>query len=368
MNSRERVLKAFKKMEGLPDCIPVEFDLCRQLLEKFSEELGIPICYTDNLWEDVTYRISGNEIRLALGNDVMVTGVGRSDDFEVKIQNDETWFNEYGMHMKQGSIYVEVVEYPLANAETIEDIDNYIFPDPYAKGRYRDVKTLVKKYKDDYLIIGNIEVTIFSLAQELVGMEKLMIDLAMKKKYTEYLFAACTELQTKIGLELIKRGVDAIWLGDDFGSQTSLLISRQMFIDKLKPYYKKMFKTFKESNPDIIIIFHTDGAIRPIVEDMIDMGVEVLNPIQPNVPGHSPQELKDEFGDKLVFFGGIDQQDLLPNGTDEELGKDIKEKIETLGKGGGYMISPAHILQADVSPERVKKFVELCLKYGKYKL
>lgn len=368
MNSRERVLKAFKIMEGSPDRIPIEFDLCKQLLEKFGEKLGIPIRYTVNLWEDVTYRISGNEIRLALGSDVVVTGVGQSDDFKVKIRDDGTWFNEYGMFMKQGSIYVEVVEYPLANAETIEDVDVYTFPDPYAKGRYRDVKTLVKKYKDDYLIIGNIEVTIFSLAQELVGMEKLMIDLAMKKKYTEYLFVACAEFQTKIGLELIKRGVDAIWLGDDFGSQTSLLISRQMFVDKLKPYYKKMFKTFKESNPDIIIIFHTDGAIRPIVEDMIDMGVEVLNPIQPNVPGHSPQELKNEFGDRLAFFGAVDQQDLLPNGTDEELEKDIKEKIEILGRDGGYMIAPAHILQVDVSPERVKKFVELCLKYGKYKL
>jgi len=368
MNSRERVLKAFKKMEGLPDRVPIQFDLCRQLLEKFGKELGIPVSYTDNLWEDVTYRISGNEIRLALESDIVITGVGRSDNFDVKIQANGTWLNEYGMRMKQGSIYVEIVKFPLANAETIGDIDAYIFPDPYAEGRYRDVKALVKKYKDDYLIVANSEVTVFSLAQELVGMEKLMVDLAMEKKYTEHLFDVCAEFQTKIGLEFIKHGVDALWFGDDFGSQTSLLISRQMFVDKLKPYYKKMFDTFKELNPDIIIIFHTDGAIKPIIGDMIDMGIDVLNPIQPGVPGHSPQELKEEFGDRLAFFGGIDQQDLLPYGTYEELKKDIKERIEILGRDGGYMIAPAHILQVDVSPERVKKFVELSLEYGKYKL
>jgi uroporphyrinogen decarboxylase len=101
--------------------------------------------------------------------------------------------------------------------------------------------------------------------------------------------------------------------------------------------------------------------------DIREIGFEVFNPIQPEVPGHLPQNMKDKFRDQFVFWGAVDQQDLLPNGTDEELENDIVEKISILGEGRGYMIAPAHILQNDVSPQRVLRFIELCKIYGKYR-
>ena len=149
MTSRERVLKAFRRIEGLPDRVPVEFDLCRQHLDYFGKKLNIPVHVTDNLYEDVTYRISGNEIRTAMGSDTVIVGASVSDDFKIEKREDGTWLNEYKMRMQQGSLYVEVVEYPLANAQTAADIKNYQFPDPDAPGRYRDAEALVKKYKDD---------------------------------------------------------------------------------------------------------------------------------------------------------------------------------------------------------------------------
>ena len=127
--------------------------------------------------------------------------------------------------MRQGDIYVEVVDYPLAYAETKQDIDQFKFPDPFAPGRYRDAEALIRKYHDDYLVIGDIEVTVFSLGHQLVGMEKLLIDMMMESEYVIPLFEACAEFQTQVGLQLIERGVDAIWYGDDFGTQTGLLIS-----------------------------------------------------------------------------------------------------------------------------------------------
>ena len=367
MNSRERVLKAFRKLEGYPDRVPIQFDLCRQLLEHFGKKLGISVNYTDNLYEDVTYRISGNEIRTAMGSDVVITGASVADDFKTEIDSDGTWLNEYRMRMRQGDIYVEVVDYPLAGAQTAADIAAYSFPDPHASGRYKDVKALVKKYKDDYFIIGDIEVTIFSLAQQLAGMEKILIDMAMRAEYLDPLFSACTNFQTEIGLHLIELGVDAIWAGDDFGSQTDLLFSPQMFNNLLKPHYTRMNKAFKDANPDIIPILHCDGAVSKLLDNIREVGYEVFNPVQPGVPGHGPKDLKDAYSEKFVFWGAIDQQDLLPKGSDEELEADIIEKIQILGKNRGYMISPAHIIQADVSPERVEKFIELCKKHGKYK-
>ena len=366
MNSRERVLKALNILPGLPDRVPVQFELCRQLYDHFGKELGIPATYTENLYEDVTYRISANELRLAMGSDVVVTGASVSDEFKIQPDEKGHWLNEYGMKMRQGDIYVEVVEYPLENAQTKSDIDNYVFPEIDAPGRYRDAEALVKKYHDEYLVFGDIEVTVFSLAHQLVGMEKILIDMMMETEYVIPLFEACAEFQTQIGLRLIEKGVDAIWFGDDFGTQQSLIMSPETFRSQLKPIYTKMIQRFKEAKADIIPILHCDGAVAMLLDDIHDIGFEVFNPVQPGVPGHLPEDMKSGFGDKFAFWGAIDQQDLLPNGTDEELEKDIIEKISILGKGGGYMISPAHIIQNDVSPERVLKFIELCKKHGEY--
>ena len=366
MNSRERVLKAFKILPGLPDRLPIQFDLCRQLYDYFGKELGIPVNYTENLYEDVTYRISANELRVAMGSDVVITGASVSDDFKIEKNENGHWYNEYKMLMRQGDIYVEVVDYPLSHAETKADIDNYVFPDVDAPGRFRDAEALVKKYHDEFLVFGDIEVTVFSLAHQLVGMEKLLIDMMMETEYLVPLFEACAEFQTQIGLKLIEKGVDAIWFGDDFGTQQSLIMAPETFRDQLKPIYTKMIRRFKEAKPDIIPILHCDGAVAPLLKDIREMGFTVFNPVQPDVPGHLPKDMKDNFGQLFSFWGAVDQQILLPNGTDEELENDIIEKISVLGKGGGYMISPAHIIQNDVSPQRVLKFIELCKKHGKY--
>jgi len=275
------------------------------------------------------------------------------------------WLNEYQMKMRQGDIYVEVVDYPLAHAQTKSDIDNFSFPDPDAPGRYRDAEALVSKYHEDYLVFGDIEVTVFSLGHQLVGMEKLLIDMMMQAEYVIPLFKACAEFQAEIGMRLIDKGVDAIWYGDDFGTQQSLIMDPETFRTQLKPFYKEMNDRFKAKKPDIIPILHCDGAVSELLEDIHEMGFDVFNPVQPDVPGHLPRDMKDGFGHLFSFWGAVDQQDLLPNGTDEELEKDIIEKISILGEGGGYMISPAHILQNDVSPKRVLKFIELCLKHGK---
>ena len=364
MNSRERVLKAFKLLKGLPDRVPIQFDLCRSLCDHFGKEYNIPVNYTDNLYEDVTYRISANELRTAMGSDVVITGASVSDDFRTVRNTDGTWLNEYRMRMRQGSLYVEVVDYPLCHVETRSDILAYQFPDPDAPGRFRDAELLINKYQNEYLVFGDIEVTVFSLAHQLVGMEKLLVDMMLETEYVIPLFEACAWFQTQIGLRLIEKGVDAIWFGDDFGTQTSLIMSPETFRSQLKPHYKRMIDQFKKVKPDIIPILHCDGAVSELLDDIHDIGFRVFNPVQPGVPGHLPKDLKDKFGDKFSFWGAIDQQYLLPNGTDEELEKDIMEKISILGKDGGYMIGPAHIIQNDVSPERVKLFIELCKKNG----
>jgi uroporphyrinogen decarboxylase len=364
MNSRERVLKAIKRMDGNPDRVPIQFDLCKQHIEYFSKKYGIPVDITPNLYEDVTWRISANELRTRMGSDLVLCGASTPADWKPEIGPDGTWYNEYHMKMRQGPVYVDVVGFPLAGIEEVEQVEAYQFPDPHEPTRYAKAEEIIAKYKKDFVVVGNIEVTMFQLAQQLLGMEQMLCDLQMEEPYIDRLYERCIDFQTEVGLELIRRGVDMIWASDDFGTQTSLLINEHLFRDHIKPLYKKMFDTFKKANPDIIIAFHCDGAVKPILNDFVEMGIEIFNPVQPGVPGHGPQELKDFIGDKLCFWGAIDQQRLLPHGSDEELAKEVEARMKILGKDRGYIIAPAHIIQADVAPERVEYFLKLCKQYG----
>ena len=152
MTSKDRVFHAFKKKEGLPDTLPIQFDLCPQLIDYFSRELGIEPEYVPSYYEDLTYRISANNIRVAMGSDCIVVGGTNADGFKSeKIQGDIT-VNEFGMHMKPTKLYVEQVKYPLANAHRIKDIESYPFPNPDAPGRFEQAKKDIDSYGSDYFI------------------------------------------------------------------------------------------------------------------------------------------------------------------------------------------------------------------------
>ena len=111
---------------------------------------------------------------------------------------------------------------------------------------------------------------------------------------------------------------------------------------------------------------HSDGAVAPLIDDFIEIGVDVYNPLQPNVYGSDPQELKDKYGSKISFFGGIDQQQLLPSGDIKAIRAEIKKRMEILGKDKGYLLAPAHILQADVTPETIEAMIKAAVEYGNY--
>jgi len=164
----------------------------------------------------------------------------------------------------------------------------------------------------------------------------------------------------------VELGVDGIWTGDDFGAQNGMMISPDMWRRLFKPRMAEVFRQFRAINPEVVVMYHCDGAIAPILDDLIEIGLDVFNPVQPNVPGHEPHELKARFGDRLSFWGAIDQQHLLPKGSPDEIEADVKAKIEALGSGGGYMVAPAHILQGDTPVENVEAFIEAVRRHGVY--
>jgi uroporphyrinogen decarboxylase len=185
MNSRERVLKAFRKLDGDPDRVPVQFDLCRQHTESFGKRLGIKPDYSLSYYEDLTYRISANDLRTAMGSDVVVIGGTVPAGYVPERVHGNITRNEFGMHMKPTPLYVEVVKCPLENAADVNDIEKYSFPDAYAKGRFEKAHRDIERFAKDYFIIGDVEISWFELAWHLTGMEKYMIGMICNEHWVE---------------------------------------------------------------------------------------------------------------------------------------------------------------------------------------
>src|SRR5271157_676349 len=165
-------------------------------------------------------------------------------------------------------------------------------------------------------------------------------------------------------LSLVDAGADALWFGEDLGSQTSMLISPQQWRAGYKPRHKRIIDRVKAANPEVLVIMHSDGAVAPLIDDFIELGIEVYNPVQPNVPGSDPEELADRYSGRINFFGGIDQQVLLPRGDKAAITEEIRRRARILGARGGYLMAPAHILQADVSMDTVEHMIRVVQALG----
>jgi uroporphyrinogen decarboxylase len=365
MNSRERVLTAMRRT-GIPDRVPLQFDLSRPLIETLAAKYAVPAQYTTSYYEDLTYRISANELRIAMGSDCVVVGAGLPAGYIHSTTNDGSIINEFGMKMQQGLYWMDVVDGPFSGGASIRDVLEFPFPDPLDESRYEDAKKYIDRYKGDYFIIGDIEVTMFDFAWHMVGLERFLSDMATGEPYVEALIDRCMEFSLQVGKRLIQLGVDGIWGADDFGTQNGMMISPSMFRRIFKPRLAALVRELRAVNADVVVMYHSDGAVAPILGDLIEIGVDVFNPVQPNVPGHEPSALKAAFGGQLSFWGAIDQQYLLPRGTAEEIDRGVASVIHALGAGGGYMCAPAHILQADTPVENVEAFIAAVHRHGDY--
>ncbi len=263
---------------------------------------------------------------------------------------------------------------PLRNADTIEALDNYPWPDPDDPTRYAHIEAEVQRLveEDQYAIMGIPWLLFpFERAMAIQGMDQFLLNLAMKPDFSRALLEKLTDLCKRImGHFLEKSGpyLDMIKIGDDLGTQESLLISPKMYRDILKPCHADLIAFIKERT-DAKVFFHTDGDVFNLIEDFIEIGVDVLNPIQTSAGKMSDLEgLRDRFGGRIVFCGAIDTHRILPMGTPEEVGDEVKRVIQILGRDGGYMLSGVHTIMNDVPGENVLAMVDAVEKYGYYPL
>ncbi len=357
MNSRERTQAAINHIQ--PDRPPLYVSLTPQVARKLSDYLGVP--YEEPVEAMESARISHMQLLTQMGVDIIAVAPTVPASATAIVMSDGRIKNEWGMVFRKAGIYDEFSEYPLAGALSEKDIRNYPFPDANAPGRFDIAEQMIAEYHLKAGVIGDVETMFFELSWYLTGLEKFLTDLISG---TEYIFSLMDKIMDYIifcGKRLIGMGVDILWCGDDFGTQNSMIMDPEMWRQIFKPRIKYMFEEFRKVKPEIKIAWHSCGSILPIIPDFIEVGLDILNPIQPLASGMDPVYLKNTYGRDLVFFGGIDVQHLLPFGSPQMIRDQVRRRIDILGKDGGYIVAPAHNIQPDTSVANIMTFFDAVL-------
>ncbi len=354
MNPRERFLLAINREK--PDRPPVFATFTPQVARKMSLFLQVP--YEEPLDSMLSTRASHMDLLVKLGNDAVGIATCAPDNFPTKTHENGLIENEWGMVFKPCGLYNEFHTFPLANARKADDIGNFRFPDPFSPGRWTEATKTIAKYGKTHGIIADLETTLFETAWYLAGLEKFLMDLMLEAEYIDPLLDKIQEIHTYYGIRMIELGADVLWCGDDFGTQQSQIMDMETFRKYFKPRYRQMFAEFKKVNPDIKLAWHSCGAFRPFIPEFVEIGLDIVNPLQPLAAGMEPESLTTEFGSDVIFFGGICVQDLLPNRLPDEIKKEIHRRAGIFGKKGGYIVAPAHNIQDDTPVENILAFFE----------
>lgn len=243
----------------------------------------------------------------------------------------------------------------------IKQYKNYQFPDANAKGYLDYAQKLVKNYSDRYIVTGYHFACLFERAYILRGFENTLIDFMLNKGFLEELLDKISHFQVELAKRYIQIGVNCGRIVDDYGSQMGLMISPDTWREFIKPRLIKIVSVYK--NAGLPVILHSCGDISSIIEDIVEIGIDVLHPIQPNVM--DLDDIVDRFGKKLTFFGGVCNQEILPLGTPEEIDEEVKRLIKLLGRYGKYIVCPSNGIGPDVPFENVEAYMNAVKKYTK---
>jgi len=288
--------------------------------------------------------------------------------FEEYLDNPRFSINPYGV----GAITSEHTDFhfthmisPLRNAQTINEFIDYKLPDITDERCFSQVAgEIVKVQQNGIAAVGPEDLSIFELAWYIRGYEEFMMDLLINPDFADCLLDRILDMRITIAKKYVDMGIDVITGGDDVACQRGLLMKHETFLKHLKPRYQKLIEEIKGMKQDTLFFFHTDGKAHDVIEDLIDVGVDILNPCQPEC--NDLKEIKRNYGDKLAFWGAIGIQRLLPFGTPDEIRLEVKSLIETLGGGGGILLGPTHVIEPEVPWENLVALYGAIDEFGAY--
>jgi uroporphyrinogen decarboxylase len=298
------------------------------------------------------------ELERALGEDMLLTSVGWANSYYMA---DEDYVDEWGVgwtvHPYQTPFgtghYTEITTHPLADPQAIS---RYQPPDPDRPELYADAAQVVRDFRDEYWIVGVTVTTVFETAWALRGLEQMLIDMVTDPDLADQVLEFPYQYHLSAAKRLVEMGVDMVWIGDDVGSQHGMLISPKTWRRFLKGRMASFIQKLKAINPGVKVAYHSDGDIRRIIPELIEIGLDVLNPVQPACM--DPAEIKKKYGKQLCFWGTIDEQKTLPFGSPQDVRAEVHERLRTVGQGGGLILAPTHHVQLDTPLENFQTMVD----------
>ena len=374
MTPRERVMAAINFK--VPDKIPTEFGStnCTTISRKGYAEVKklLGINKPDVLYmEDFQLSVIDEEALQLLDTDTR--GVpGKPHFYDKKIIDENSYYDNFGIKylMPKNGLYYDMVENPLAKMETLEEIkDKYEWPDPINPKVVEGLHEQAKKLKEEnkYAIVGDMVNTgIFEPSHYLRGFENFLMDMMINEDIACYILEKMFDYQCKryeAYLNQVGEYLDIVFVGDDLASNQSMLCSPLVYRNIIKPFQKEYFK-FIKSKTKAKLLYHSCGSVTPVIDDLIEIGVDILNPIQVNSNNMDTKMLKEKYGDRLCFCGAIDTNKVLPKGSVQDVRDEVKRRIDDLGPSG-YILAAVHDIQADVPAQNV---IEMYRSAKEYKL
>ena len=377
MNSRERVITALEHRQA--DRIPIDLGgVSVSLLHKNSHRalakyLGIcdPAEKIHNLMTMCVY--TDDRIKDRFKADIELIQPGKPDEWELIIDKGTgKWTDDWGVVYKKppGVMFYEWDRQPLQNASDISDIEKYKMPDVEDPGRYRGIKEkVVDIYKNTgKAMLVNSAYGIWEQQMTIRGLQNSLMDLAGNIKFAEHLAEKLLDWLLRyydIMLELVGDYVQVVKMDDDLGFKSGPLMSPEIYRKIYKPRHKKVVD-FIRSKTNAKIFIHSDGSIYDFIPDFIELGIDVINPVEVTAVNMDSARLKKEFGKYISFWGGGCDNKILEEGTPEQVAEEVKKRIADFASGGGFVFGSIHCIQPFVSPENIEALFDTAYKYGWY--
>ncbi|MHA1587888.1 MAG: uroporphyrinogen decarboxylase family protein [Candidatus Thorarchaeota archaeon] len=372
MKPRERFQKAMNHEE--PDRVPIDLWITGAAYENLKSHLEITAPETQEWGIMSNWKISEEMLR-RLHVDFRRVYMNPSSSFEPKDHGDGTIDSEFGSRFAWFGPYLEVVHFPWAEFTEVEQVEQYEWFDPDDPSRMIGVVERAKHLHEetDFAVIGMVGGPwgAFEIcAHYMRGFDKFLVDLATRKDLAKAMMDKAMNLAIEMNRVLLDEAgdyLDLVLVGDDLGHQHGLIMSPKMYRDLVKPRHKKIYGDIHKRAPHVKVLYHSCGAIEPMINDLIEVGVDILNPLQPLARGMESALLKKKYGDRICFHGGVDLQDAMATtGTLNDVRKEVETRLSAFAPGGGYIFAPAHNLQPDSTPEKIVEMYDHAEKKGKY--
>lgn len=338
MTPKERVLTTLNHEE--PDRIPIDSWMAPEVVDAMAKILNVDL--------------SSDRFALAkaLGHDMLYSMVGICDGFnsiykeERKIGTNlyqDPWGIKWRRKDYGGGSYCEFAEHPLAN---IKAYDTYKWPEPIEaeKDGLKVYEELIESCGRQYAILGAVPCTVLETAWYLRGFDRFLADLCNNRDFADELLEKAMQYHLAVSRKLVEMGVDIIWWGDDLSVENGPLVHPETYRELIKPKHAHMVEEVKKINRDVKIAFHCDGNVQWALDDFVEIGIDVLNPLQPDA--NDSAAIKKRYGDRLAFWGNVDTRQVMSQGTCTDVVKEVEGVVKTLGPGGGLILATNHTIQS----------------------